>query len=105
MGRRTWMLLSAVVMISAIGYAVAAFAQTRPQSLRARSSDAGRWQLFHGPPTGLYRTFLIDTATGDTWIACDMAEDKNHEGWCFMPRTASKWAVGVDMFSHLKETE
>jgi len=42
----------------------------------------GRWQVVHGPPTGLYRTFLIDTVTGETFIVC--GDPKGVEGWCRM---------------------
>ena len=51
--------------------------------------DIGRWQIVQGPPTGLYRTFLIDTATGSTFIVCG-SKDKDVEGWCGIPvlRTA-----------------
>lgn len=44
----------------------------------------GRWQVVQGPPTGLYRTFLVDTATGDTFIVCGSKEE-GIEGWCPMP--------------------
>ena len=49
-----------------------------------REQNVGRWQIVQGPPTGLYRTFLIDTMTGDTFIVCGDKEEKV-EGWCPMP--------------------
>jgi hypothetical protein len=48
------------------------------------NSDIGRWQIVQGPPTGLYRTFLIDTATGATYIVCG-SKDEGVEGWCPLP--------------------
>lgn len=46
--------------------------------------DIGRWQIVQGPPTGIYRTFLIDTATGAAFIVCGNKDDKL-EGWCALP--------------------
>ncbi len=43
------------------------------------AQQVGRWQIVQGPPTGLYRTFLIDTVTGSTFIIC---KDEKVEGWC-----------------------
>jgi hypothetical protein len=48
------------------------------------NADIGRWQIVQGPPTGIYRTFLIDTATGATFIVCGN-KDKDVEGWCALP--------------------
>jgi hypothetical protein len=45
----------------------------------------GRWQIVHGAPTAIYRTFLLDTVTGDTWITCDV--DNGQQGWCRLPRS------------------
>lgn len=46
--------------------------------------QVGRWQIVQGPPTGLYRTFLIDTVTGESFIICGNKDDK-FEGWCPLP--------------------
>jgi hypothetical protein len=46
--------------------------------------NVGRWQIVQGPPTGLYRTFLIDTVTGNSFIICGNKDDKI-EGWCPLP--------------------
>lgn len=44
----------------------------------------GRWQVVQGPPSGIYRTFLMDTVTGDTWIVCDTSDGL--EAWCPLER-------------------
>jgi hypothetical protein len=53
------------------------------------SGPVGRWQIVQGPPTGLYRTFLIDTVSGDTFIVCG-SKDEGIEGWCPMPHLRPK---------------
>jgi hypothetical protein len=46
----------------------------------------GRWQIVQGPPTGIYRTFLIETGTGETFIICGAKDGPEY--WC--PVTQAK---------------
>jgi hypothetical protein len=48
----------------------------------------GRWQIVQGPPTGLYRTFLLDSVTGESFIIC--GEQSGPEYWCPIGRAAQK---------------
>jgi len=81
------MLLAAVTGIALVA-GVAAAGQAKDTS---QERGIGRWQIVQGPPTGLYRTFLIDTATGNTFIVCGNKEE-GVDGWCPMPvlRPASR---------------
>jgi hypothetical protein len=77
-------ILVAVVAVVALAAGfVASRAEGQAKGV-VREQNVGRWQIVQGPPTGLYRTFLIDTMTGDTFIVCGN-KDEAVEGWCRMP--------------------
>ena len=44
----------------------------------------GRWQIVQGG--AIYRTFLLDTVTGETWITC-YVDEHGHQGWCRLTRS------------------
>lgn len=51
------------------------------------SVAAGRWQVVNGAPEFRNMVMLLDTATGDTWIECQDAQEA--QGWCRMFRSAA----------------
>ena len=77
-------ILVAVVAVVALAAGFVASRAEGQAKGAVREQNVGRWQIVQGPPTGLYRTFLIDTMTGDTFIVCGSKDDKV-EGWCPMP--------------------
>jgi hypothetical protein len=84
---RTKIIVATVMggLLVALFAARGAAAGTTPGASKAPANpDIGRWQIVHGPPTGMYRTFLIDTATGASFIVCG-DKDKGVEGWCSLP--------------------
>jgi hypothetical protein len=82
-GMNSKILVAVVALVAlAVGF-VATRAEGQAKGA-VREQNVGRWQVVQGPPTGLYRTFLIDTMTGDTFIICGSKEE-GIEGWCPMP--------------------
>jgi hypothetical protein len=59
---------------------------------------AGRWQIVQGPPTGLFRTFLLDTASGQSFIVCTTKE--KIDGWCQLEHMSM---TGFDPDAYLKQ--
>lgn len=55
------------------------------------ASIAGRWQVVNGTPDMARNIMLLDSVTGQTWIACT-SEDGN--SWCYMPRTDHRTTRG-----------
>jgi hypothetical protein len=76
--------LLAVAVVVALAVGLAASRAEGQAKGKPPEGDIGRWQIVQGPPTGIYRTFLIDTATGNTFIVCGSKEE-GVEGWCAMP--------------------
>ncbi len=65
-------------------FACVQLARAETKSPAHEPTTVGRWQIVHGAPSALYRTYLIDTVTGDSYIACDV---DRHEGWCRLARS------------------
>lgn len=55
------------------------------------ASSAGRWQVVNGTPDMARNIMLLDSVTGQTWIACT-GEAGN--SWCYMPRTDHRTTGG-----------
>ena len=89
--KRRWSIAVPVVAAAiAVSYAFLGRAAPTPEP----KVDVGRWQIVQGPPTGLYRTFLIDTATGITFIVC--GEKGGPEYWCHLGLASQKQAPPPD---------
>lgn len=71
--------IAALAAVAAAGFAAAAAAAS------GATFQAGRWLLFHGSPRMAYQTILLDTATGSTWIRCQL--ERGADAWCVMPLT------------------
>ena len=75
-------LVAAVLTLVATSLLVA---QSRTSIPAPVTQSSGRWQVVNGSPEFRGSVMLLDTATGDTWIACSNAEKA--EGWCRMFRS------------------
>jgi hypothetical protein len=47
----------------------------------------GRWQIVNVASEQSKSTVLLDSATGDTWVACE--GEKGSLKWCYRPRVRS----------------
>jgi hypothetical protein len=68
---------------------LAAFAQrvSAPVPIGPAPPVVGRWQIINPVPSAARFTMLLDTATGNTWVAC--ADGANEQRWCAVERTNS----------------
>jgi hypothetical protein len=59
-------------------------ADAAPPPAAVVSSAGGRFQVVNGTPDQARNIMLLDSTTGDTWVACADAETR---GWCRLLRS------------------
>ncbi len=84
------LILKGIVPLLLIAMATGAvMGQATPRGKQvAATSDAevGRFQVITSP-AAMRHVFLLDTATGTTWVFC---EGDDGDAWCIMPRTTGR---------------